>query len=135
MGEPISDHRGNQARAAGGTAPTVVHNTILYPNSKNPKGNPGWGETTRTYKNKQKKRILKDMSKIFEMVFSPVLVFFPSASGQTVGPHMGAGLLSFVLSYIMKMSPPEIREASFASRLVTKSIVFLPYKYFPDFRW
>ena len=33
------------------------------------------------------------------------------------------------------MSPPEIREASFASRLVTKSIVFLPYKYFPDFRW
>ena len=33
------------------------------------------------------------------------------------------------------MSPPEIREASFASRLVTKSIVFLPYKHFPDFRW
>ena len=48
---------------------------------------------------------------------------------------MGAGLLSFVLSYSTKMSPPEIREASFASRLVTKSIVFLPYKYFPDFRW
>ena len=48
---------------------------------------------------------------------------------------MGAGLLSFVLSYTEKMSPPEIREASFASRLVTKSIVFLPYKYFPDFRW
>ena len=36
---------------------------------------------------------------------------------------MGAGLLSFVLSYTEKMSPPEIREASFASRLVTKSIV------------
>ena len=28
------------------------------------------------------------------------------------------------------MSPPEIREASFASRLATKSIVFLPYKHF-----
>ena len=49
--------------------------------------------------------------------------------------HVGAGLLSFVLSYSTKMSPPEIREASFASRLVTKSIVFLPYKHFPDFRW
>ena len=48
---------------------------------------------------------------------------------------MGAGLLSFVLSYSTKMSPLEIREASFASRLVTKSIVFLPYKHFPDFRW
>ena len=37
---------------------------------------------------------------------------------------MGASLLSFVLSYLTKMSPPERREASFASRLVTKSIVF-----------
>ena len=36
---------------------------------------------------------------------------------------MGASLLSFVLSYMKKMSPPERREASFASRLVTKSIV------------
>ena len=33
------------------------------------------------------------------------------------------------------MSPPEIREASFASLLVTKSIVFLPDKHFRDFRW
>ena len=49
--------------------------------------------------------------------------------------NMGAGLLSFVLSYTTKMSPPEIREASFAFRLVTKSVVFLPYKHFPDFRW
>ena len=36
---------------------------------------------------------------------------------------MGAGLLSFVLSYLTKSSPPERREASVASRLVTKSIV------------
>ena len=36
---------------------------------------------------------------------------------------MGVSLLSFVLSYMTKSSPPERREASFASRLVTKSIV------------
>ena len=48
---------------------------------------------------------------------------------------MGAGLLSFVLSYSTKMSPPEIREASFGCLLVKKSIVFLPYKHFPSFRW
>ena len=57
-----------------------------------------------------------------------------SASGQKAGPHVlvfdsplrhvGAGLLSFVLSYITKRSPPERREAFFASFLVTKSIVF-----------
>ena len=46
-----------------------------------------------------------------------------AASFGMVGAHMGAGLLSFVLSYTTKMSPPERREASFASRLVTKSIV------------
>ena len=44
---------------------------------------------------------------------------------------MGAGLLSFVLSYMTKSSPPERREESFASILVTKSIVSLPYKHFP----
>ena len=37
--------------------------------------------------------------------------------------NVGASLLSFVLSYMTKRSPPERREASFASRLVTKSIV------------
>ena len=48
---------------------------------------------------------------------------------------MGAGLLSFVLSYSTKMSPPEIREASFGCLLVKKSIVSLPYKHFPCFPW
>ena len=49
--------------------------------------------------------------------------------------YMGAGLLSFVLSYTTKMSPPEIREASFGCLLVKKSIVSLPYRHFPYFRW
>ena len=49
--------------------------------------------------------------------------------------HKGAGLLSFVLSYVMKRSPPETREASLVSVLVTKPIVFLPYRHFPSFRW
>ena len=48
---------------------------------------------------------------------------------------MGASLLSFVLSYLTKMSPPEIREASFGCLLVKKSIVSLPYIHFPYFRW
>ena len=49
--------------------------------------------------------------------------------------NMGASLLSFVLSYMTKKSQPERRERSFASVLVTKSIVSLPYRHFPSFRW
>ena len=40
----------------------------------------------------------------------------------TICYYVAASLLSFVLSYVTKRSPPERREASFASRLVTKSI-------------
>ena len=55
------------------------------------------------------------------------------AKGQKAGPHLGASLLSFVLSYMTKRSPPERRERSFASVLVTKLIVSLPYRHFPSF--
>ena len=44
-------HWGNQVRIIGGTrlvwrgtADPLKHNTILYPNCKNPKGKPGWGK-------------------------------------------------------------------------------------------
>ena len=42
---------GEPGSSGWGTAPPNIHNTILYPNSKNPKGKPGWGKMLLNFRN------------------------------------------------------------------------------------